>query len=35
MFRNYYINVEDSIEKYKDIYGKNVKKKRKWYIWQI
>ena len=29
VLRNYYINVEDSIEKYKDIYGKNVKKKRK------
>ena len=29
MFRNYYINVEDSIEKYKDIYGENIKKKRK------
>ena len=29
VLRNYYINVKDSIEKYKDIYGKNVKKKRK------
>ena len=29
VLRNYYINVEDSIEKYKDIYGKNIKKKRK------
>jgi predicted acetyltransferase len=29
VLRNYYINVEDSIEKYKDIYGENIKKKRK------
>ena len=29
MLRNYFINVNESIEKYKDIYGKNVKKKRK------
>jgi hypothetical protein len=27
--------VDESIEKYKDIYGKNIKKKRKWYIWRL
>ena len=27
--KNYWINVDESIEKYKDVYGKNVKKKRK------
>ena len=29
MLRNYFINVNESIEKYQDIYGKKVKKKRK------
>lgn len=29
VLRNYFINVNESIEEYKDIYGKNVKKKRK------
>lgn len=29
MLYNYWINVDESIEKYKDIYGKNIKKKRK------
>ena len=29
VLRNYYINVDESIEKYKDIYGKNIKEKRK------
>ena len=27
--KNYWINVDESIEKYKDVYGKHVKKKRK------